>query len=152
MNKNRKTNKEKIKEDKLFLTQTNKRRQQRSWHNRVGRFNSKNRIHRSIGEQIRQSLKGIKNGRRWHDLLGYTTEELIKHLESLFDENMNWSNYGSYWHLDHKKPKSLFKFIIAEDPEFKKCWALENLQPMEKMANLKKGANYKEDKKVGEIK
>ena len=26
---------------------------------------------------------------------------LREHLENLFDENMNWDNYGSYWEVDH---------------------------------------------------
>lgn len=55
---------------------------------------------------------------------------------------MNWDNYGSYWHIDHIKPISLFKYETAEDPEFKKCWALDNLQPLEKIANLKKGNKF----------
>ena len=30
--------------------------------------------------------------------------ELKKHLESLFTEKMNWSNYGTYWEVDHINP------------------------------------------------
>jgi len=54
----------------------------------------------------------------------------------------HYSNYGSYWHIDHIKPKSLFKYISPEDPEFQECWDLNNLQPLEKISNLKKGSNY----------
>ena len=52
---------------------------------------------------------------------------------------MTWDNYGSYWWIDHIKPRSLFKYEKPEDKEFKECWALKNLQPMEKIANIKKG-------------
>ena len=92
-----------------------------------------------MSSTISKVLKGKKAGRRWQDLIGYTIEDLIQHLEKQFDEKMNWDNYGRYWHIDHIRPKSLFKYETAEDPEFKKCWALENLQPMEKIANIKKG-------------
>ena len=102
----------------------------------------KGQLDGSMGASIRQSLKGKKAGMHWETLVGYTVKDLIKHLEILFDENMNWDNYGSYWEIDHRKPKSLFKYETAEDPEFKKCWALKNLQPLEKIANIKKSNNY----------
>ena len=55
---------------------------------------------------------------------------------------MTWDNYGSYWWIDHIKARSHFKYKTAKDPEFKECWVLENLQPMEKIANMKKSNNY----------
>jgi len=103
---------------------------------------SKYRLDHSISESIRQSLNNNKAGRKWETLVGYTLEDLIKHLENLFDDKMNWDNYGSYWWIDHIKPKSLFKYETPEDPEFKECWALENLQPLEKIANIRKGNRF----------
>ena len=55
---------------------------------------------------------------------------------------MNWSNYGSYWWIDHKKSRSLFKYEKTEDQAFKDCWCLANLQPMEKIENIKKGNKF----------
>ena len=92
---------------------------------------------------IRQSLKGKKAGRSWEKLVGYVLKDLIERLEGQFDEKMNWENYGSYWHIDHIKPRSLFKYTSPEDPEFKGCWALENLQPLEKIANLRKSNTFR---------
>lgn len=83
-----------------------------------------------------------KNGRRWRDILGYSVEDLIKHLEQLFDPKMNWGNYGSYWCIDHVKPKSLFNYNSDKDKEFKQCWALNNLQPLENSTNAKKSNKY----------
>ena len=91
---------------------------------------------------LNTSLKGKKAGRHWESLVGYTVEDLIKHLESQFNEKMSWNNWGIYWQIDHIKPKSFFKYEKPEDEEFKKCWALENLQPLEKIANLNKGNRY----------
>ena len=88
---------------------------------------------------ISASLRGKKAGRQWEGLVGYTAQDLIAHLEKRFDNRMSWSNYGSYWHIDHIKPKSLFKYDKPEDQEFKDCWALLNLQPLEAIANIKKG-------------
>lgn len=97
---------------------------------------------------IGAALKGKKAGRKWEGLVGYTIEDLMKHLEKQFESWMNWDNYGIYeegklkWHLDHRKPKSLFRYTSPEDKEFKECWALENLQPLEAIENLKKSNKY----------
>ena len=106
------------------------------------RKNPKYRIDTNMGYIMWIVLRGKKEGRDWENLVGYSTEDLMKSLESKFDNKMNWNNYGSYWEIDHIKPKSLFKYTTAEDPEFKKCWALENLQPLEKIANMKKSNKH----------
>ena len=50
---------------------------------------------------------------------------------------MSWDNYGE-WHIDHILPDSSFYYVSTEDDEFKKCWALSNLQPLWAIDNLKK--------------
>jgi hypothetical protein len=106
------------------------------------------RINGSISSSMRRSLKGGKSGRHWEDLVGYTLEDLMQHLEAQFEDWMTWDNHGKYekgkkkWQIDHIKPKSLFNFETPEDPEFKECWALENLQPLEAMENIKKGNKF----------
>lgn len=75
------------------------------------------------------------------DLLGYTIEELMNHLEKQFTEGMTWQNYGE-WHVDHIKPMALFEFTSTDDEEFKECWKLENLQPLWCKDNLSKGSRY----------
>lgn len=97
------------------------------------------KLNRSIGSQIGRSLKGNKKGAHWEGLTGYTLEQLKKHLEKQFTENMTWDNYGE-WHLDHKIPISVFNFTKPEHRDFKKCWALKNLQPLPAKDNLAKGA------------
>ena len=107
------------------------------------------RINDTIRSGIRYSLKGNKNGMHWETLVGYTKEDLIEHLEAQFEPWMNWDNYGIYekgkmkWQIDHIKPVSSFNFTSPEDPEFKECWALENLQPLEVIENIKKGREHK---------
>ncbi len=65
----------------------------------------------------------------------------MNHLESKFEDWMNWDNYGrkkGYWSVDHIKPISSFSFSSYDDKEFKKCWALENLRPLDHIENIKK--------------
>jgi len=111
-------------------------------HDQIYRLNPKFRVDHNLSRHIEKALERKKAGRKWEKLVGYTLEDLIKHLESKFDNKMTWENYGSYWDIDHIKPKSLFHYKNPEDPEFKKCWALENLQPLEHTANMKKWKKY----------
>ena len=77
-----------------------------------------------------------KNG-HYFEVLKYTPEELIKHLESQFKDDMTWDNYGE-WHVDHIKAISLHDIKEIGDEEFMKCWSLENLQPMWGEENIRK--------------
>jgi len=92
---------------------------------------------------IYTSLKerNINKYKNTFELLPYTLEQLIQHLEGGFQENMTWENYGK-WHVDHIKPMSLFKFKNSEDKEFQECWSLKNLQPLWGEDNLSKGTKY----------
>lgn len=72
-------------------------------------------------------------------ILGYTPKQLRDRLEYQFKDGMTWDNYGQ-WHVDHKKPLSLFK----KDTPINIMNALCNLQPMWAEENLKKN-----NKKIG---
>jgi len=98
------------------------------------------RLIRSVRKAIWLSLRGNKKN-HWENLVGYTLDDLIKHIESQFTEGMNWQNYGQ-WHIDHIIPIASFRFTLPTDNDFKQCWKLNNLQPMWAMDNYKKAANY----------
>ena len=61
--------------------------------------------------------------------MGYTLAAFMIHIEKLFKPGMTWQNYGE-WEIYHIIPQSLWNFTTSKDPEFKKCWALNNLQPL----------------------
>jgi hypothetical protein len=96
------------------------------------------RINRSFSREINRQVN--KNGRSYLSHVGYSIQELMQHLEKQFNKKMSWSNYGSYWHIDHIMPKVSFKIAEVGDDEFKACWCLSNLRPLEAVANLSKGA------------
>jgi len=92
---------------------------------------------------IRRSLGENKKGRKWETLVGYTLEDLKQHLEKLFTPEMTWEKLlNGEIHIDHKKPKSLFHYKTPEDPEFKDCWSLCNLQPLWAVDNLIKSNKF----------
>src|ERR1035437_6047913 len=92
----------------------------------------------SCSRTINYALRGVKRGKSFLKYISYTMQELKGHLEKQFDSNMSWANYGSYWHIDHIYPQSLLPYSSMEDNNFKKCWSLDNLRPLEKIENIKK--------------
>jgi len=77
-----------------------------------------------------------KNG-HYFEVLKYTPEELINHLEKQFTDGMTWDNYGQ-WHVDHVIPISVHDIHEIGDDEFMRCWSLSNLQPMWGDENIRK--------------
>lgn len=103
------------------------------------------RICHHVSSRIREQLGENKRFKRTKYILGYSIDELIKHLENLFEEGMSWNNYGNkegYWNIDHIRPISSFNIENLEDNDFKECWSLNNLQPMWWKDNVRKGNRY----------
>jgi hypothetical protein len=88
---------------------------------------------------IYQVLKesNVEKNKHYFDILQYTPEQLISHLENKFTDKMSWDNYGD-WHVDHKLPITHYNIQEMGDSEFMKCWSLDNLQPMWGVDNIKK--------------
>jgi len=96
------------------------------------------KIRHNISNSIRDVIK-YKYGKSIFSYLEYTILDLRNHLESQFDDKMTWENYGFYWHLDHIIPHSTFKYTSMKDEEFRQCWALINLRPLEAKQNILEG-------------
>lgn len=102
------------------------------------------RIRMNLRTRIRLALKGrIKSG-SLEDLLGCSIVDFKKHIESMWDDKMNWKNYGSQngkihegWHTDHIVACS--KFDLSDPEQQKICFHYTNLQPMWGSENFKKG-------------
>jgi len=103
------------------------------------RFNEDHRfrLDKNMSRSIRAALSSGKKGSSWDDILGYTLDDLVRHLEKRFLPGMTWENYGR-WHIDHKIPKSVFNYSSPEHIDFKRCWALDNLAPLWELENKMK--------------
>jgi hypothetical protein len=97
----------------------------------------------NIRTLIRNSIKRgySSKSKKTIEILGCSFEEFKSHLESLFDDRMNWENQGTYWHIDHIIPISSAK--TEEDVYNLNHYT--NLQPLYWLDNLKK--SNKIDKK-----
>ena len=68
--------------------------------------------------------------------------DLKSHIESQFHNGMSWENYGRKgWHIEHIIPMKAFNFISKDDIDFKRCWALKNIQPIWAKENHRKSAS-----------
>jgi len=94
-----------------------------------------------ISALIRYSLRNGRKSKSINNMLDYTIEELRAHIENLFTEKMSWDAWmRGEIHIDHKRPIASFNITSEDDPDFKECWALSNLQPLWAFDNLSKGA------------
>ena len=88
---------------------------------------------------VYQVLKenNVDKNRHYFEILKYTPDELIIHLEEKFTDEMSWDNYG-IWHVDHIRPISSFNIQEIGDESFMECWSLNNLQPLWGDENIRK--------------
>lgn len=107
----------------------------------AARSTPRGRLDNAITAGVSFSLApGSKAKRSTFSLLGYSLTELMSHLEAKFSAGMTWANYGRKgWHVDHIIPKSAFNYETPDDLDFKRCWALDNLQPLWEFDNISKG-------------
>lgn len=114
------------------------------------------KLRQNISSTIFQMLRvsnGSKFGRSVLEYLPYTIQELKRHIEKQFEPWMNWDNQGIHksseydennsltwtWHIDHIIPQAGLSYSSMEEPNFQKCWALNNLRPLKSIENIRKG-------------
>ncbi len=110
--------------------------------NRGEYFNNplKKKLRDRMSRRMRHALSGRNLSKNWKhifEITGYSVGKLKEHLESRFVDGMTWDNIGE-WHIDHIYPESKFNYSSIEDSEFKRCWSLDNLQPLWAKDNLRK--------------
>lgn len=90
----------------------------------------------NLRSRLCHALKLTKGGSSIKDL-GCSISELKQHLESKFQPNMTWENYGrNGWHIDHIKPLS--SFDLTNRKQFLEACHYTNLQPLWAKDNIRK--------------
>lgn len=103
------------------------------------RSTPKGRLRNRISFAIWSTLRKNKGGRSWTSLLGFSVDDLKKHLESQFRDGMSWELLMSGdIEIDHKIPYCALPHSHPDDENFKKLWALSNLQPLWRWENQAK--------------
>jgi hypothetical protein len=77
--------------------------------------------------------------------LGYKLEDLVSHLEEGLkaregDHRTLIVALEEGYHVDHVRPLSSFGRVGIGSPEFRECWAIDNLRVIPAEENLRKGA------------
>ena len=117
------------------------RKYRNEWQNNKRKNNPMYRLNINISRDINRSLKDNKKGRHWEDLIGYTLDDIKRHLESQFTEGMTWDNYGKNgWWIDHVIP--CVAFDLTKIKEQRKCFNYKNLQPLWWRDNIVKNSYY----------
>lgn len=126
------------------------RKMRRMYENDLLKSNIEYKLRKNVARAVRKHLiqevwAPIRNLQKF---LPFTMTELKAHLEAQFEPFMNWENYGSIkkgkferkWNIDHIIPQNLWFITSLDSPQFKECWDLDNLRPLEVRANSKKGS------------
>jgi len=93
------------------------------------------KLKRHLRSVILRSIKLVgKKSKKTIEILGCSFEEFKLHLESKFDDKMNWENQGTYWHMDHIIPISSAK----TEEDVYRLNHYTNFQPLFWLDNLKK--------------
>jgi hypothetical protein len=99
------------------------------------------RLTKNLRTALCNTLQGRDKSASTMKIIGCTVEELFKHFESCstWEPWMTRESYGrGGWDVDHIIP--ITKWDQNCPVQFAKCWHKSNLQPMEHIANIKKGA------------
>lgn len=92
-----------------------------------------------LRSNIRCALRNNYKTGKSLELLGCSVNEFKKHLESKFTTDMNWSNYGKTWEIDHIIPCTAWD--LSNINAQKKCFNFSNQQPLDATENVKKYNN-----------
>lgn len=137
-----KRNPQKIKEirERYYKNNFEKiKKRRRIWMKKNRKENLKANLNHKVSGEILKSLKRNKNGWHWEDLVGYTSNDLIRHLNKTMPKGYNWQDYmGGKLHIDHIIPISVFNFTKSEHIDFRRCWALKNLRLLSARENMSK--------------
>ena len=113
----------------------------KKWLNNKVRTDPNFRLRKNLRKRLWAFLKGVSKSASTMKLIGCTLEELWQHLESrpTWEPWMTRENYGRSggWDIDHIK--ACAKFDSTDPAHQRECMNWSNLQPMEHIANIKKG-------------
>lgn len=103
----------------------------KDWNRNYSKKHYHNSIQRKISHLVRcrigKMVKGEDRSDSSLNLIGITWNGLKSHLEGLFLSDMNWSNYGSLWEIDHILPCRSFDLRKLEAQKI--CFHYKNLRP-----------------------
>lgn len=124
--------------------------------NRKRYLTEQSKIDKCISNYLRRIILSNFDGKTtciYQEFLNFNILQFKNYFEKLFTPEMNWSNYGSYWEIDHIVPKKTFNYSNVTDEQFKICWSLKNLRPLTAEENRKRprgcGSDITKEQAIG---
>ena len=127
-------NKEQRKE---YNSRLENKKRRRNWTKKRYQTNVNFKLLTLCRARLLAALKGKSKSASTMELIGCTIEELRKHIESQFEPWMTWKNHG-LWDVDHIM--ACAKFDLTDPEQQRACFNWSNLQPLEHIENIRKGA------------
>jgi len=94
------------------------------------------RVRRSVMRRMQEALHDDRKAASTQVLLGCSIKEYREYLQSKFQPDMTWDNYGKLWNIDHIIP---CKHFDLSKPEWQMlCFHYSNTQPMLCVENSRK--------------
>jgi hypothetical protein len=94
-----------------------------------------------VVKALKSALTGAKKSARTIELLGCSIEFFMAHIEAQFEPGWTWSDWGTLFHIDHKRP--LASFDLRKASEQRKAFSYRNTRPMLGAENISKGSLYR---------
>ncbi len=88
-----------------------------------------NKAVENTGNKVKALLKQIKKETSVTEYLGCDKQHFKRWLEFQFDSKMTWTNYGSYWQIDHVVGSVNFG---TDEESLKNCFNWQNIRPVAK--------------------
>ena len=133
-------NKERIEHSNRLYRLNNKERMAQlklNWDKEQRKNNPNFKLKCNLRNRVWSALKGTNKSASTMELIGCSIDKLWNHLESKFESWMTKENYG-LWHVDHIIACAKFDLTCPEQQ--RTCFHYTNLQPMEAIENMRKGA------------
>jgi hypothetical protein len=102
-----------------------------------------------VRARMRSALRRVstQKTRRLSEILGYSYADLEARLRVTIPEGMTWDDFvAGRLDIDHIVELWRFDYTSEDDPEFRKAWALDNLQLLTKQAHAAKSAAAERDR------
>lgn len=101
------------------------------------------RMRKVLRTRFNKTVTNKKISKSIINYIGIDMDLFKKWIEFRFDDKMSWSNYGTYWDIDHVMPCHHYDLSLIENVFL--CYNWRNLQPLEKKINYSKNKKINYD-------
>lgn len=102
----------------------------------------KRKLETKLRSWVKEAIKKELINSKSISILGCSIQECRQYIESQFLPEMNWSNYGKIWEIDHIVGCCNFDLFKLEEQQ--KCFHYTNLRPLFKTTAIAESFGYKD--------